>query len=496
MPQKSRDGTGRGRETANSHLASPENFRVSLSNIMIGANPIEPRDTSTGTCQGSSEDSDSTCANLPSGSEDASFPNDAALLDSSHLSGSNRSSQHQDSSEYDDSSVERSKNKGTKDKVSDSRSRTSSADESSSDAPLASSADSEQEDSFEGTNKPKTSVKKKQGKPTRSASPKNSDPSLSAETSSVEVDSSNKPDNAFTNCSTSGAESSSGADDSGWSISEDCRLRGMKEGNPAITWAEIGEALSRTKNEVKGRWKIIKDLPQNTTSDEDDTPQANKTSLAAQGNTAQKSDGDEEEAVQRNGKQGGGKGTRAPKASERTNHATAKEQHPTRWHSGKRNEKVAAENKTAKAKAKKHQEQPLASLSGEDASSESTAGSCAFVADPSEEADRQNRYMQDHVLPELYPPLLHPKPSSYFGERDCAVLAAVDSKYKRSKWLEMQANFYNVTGRMVPLRVIRAKCEQAEDDEERKMARRKDANGRKEVERWVSSLSQEVQEEP
>ncbi|KAG6003866.1 hypothetical protein E4U21_001614 [Claviceps maximensis] len=49
-------------------------------------------------------------------------------------------------------------------------------------------------------------------------------------------------------------------DQSGWTISEDSMLRGMKnESTNIVSWADIAKALRRTKNDVRARWRLIKD---------------------------------------------------------------------------------------------------------------------------------------------------------------------------------------------------------------------------------------------
>ena len=65
----------------------------------------------------------------------------------------------------------------------------------------------------------------------------------------------------------------------------------------------------------------------------------------------------------------------------------------------------------------------------------------------------------------------------------------------------MQANFYNVTGRMVPLHVIRDRCARADEEEEeeeeserrrRERQRRREVGvGREMVESWVGGVDQE-----
>lgn len=226
-------------------------------------------------------------------------------------------------------------------------------------------------------------------------------------------------------------------DASGWTLSEDMLLRSMKTGKECLPWAAIGSALKKNKAEVKARWKVIKDLPYNASSDDDD------------GNS---------------------------KTQEESSPEAPREEGKKSTNKGQKQTANAITIMPAKAVKACDAE----SLSGEEASSE------AHCLHRTEEKCLQDRYLQTHIWSELYPSSLQPVPDDHFSADDCAILAAADSKHKRSRWLEMQANFYNVTGRMVPLDVIRRKCEQAaERDVEKALAR----DGV--VQRWIDSLSQE-----
>ncbi|TDZ22512.1 Cytochrome b2 [Colletotrichum orbiculare MAFF 240422] len=88
------------------------------------------------------------------------------------------------------------------------------------------------------------------------------------------------------------------------------------------------------------------------------------------------------------------------------------------------------------------------------------------------ERARQARYIRRHVHPALYPSTVAaaaadlggrtPSPADKKQRRDDAILASVASRREATRWLEMQANFFNVTGRMIPLHSIKTRCEAAE----------------------------------
>lgn len=99
------------------------------------------------------------------------------------------------------------------------------------------------------------------------------------------------------------------------------------------------------------------------------------------------------------------------------------------------------------------------------------------------EQRRQNLYFHRHILGTLYPPTSRqPDPGANFPRRDCDILATCESRREHVKWLEMQANFYNVTGRMIPLHVIRDRCGQGKE--------------RKRIESWARDVAQEKQLDP
>ncbi|KAM5342728.1 hypothetical protein ACJ41O_013694 [Fusarium nematophilum] len=314
----------------------------------------------------------------------------------------------------------------------------------------------------------------------------------SAETDEASADANTGADSSSASNSEANTKASEKSNNSTWSISEDCLLRGMKEGDQGATWADIAAALNKSKKEVRARWNIIKNQlptdsePSNgasTTADEagnDTNPDTNDTGVDEEGKNDEEHGGDKPMAEEK----GKGKATSPVR---------------NKWHNGVRNDKVAAENKKAKAKAKAKTTVEKES-SGDEASSESSevtsSDSSSDFGYGDQEKRQERRYLQDHIYQELYPADIHPRPDGYFSKRDCELLAAIDSKYKRSRWLEMQANFYNVTGRMVPLEAIRAKCEREEQERAERKANRELERRLGSVERWVKKVSREELEDP
>lgn len=326
------------------------------------------------------------------------------------------------------------------------------------------------------------------------------DPNITAEGSSKD---------STSNCNTVSSKQSTTPNDSGWSISEDYILKGMKESDQPATWADIGSALNRSKSEVRARWKLIKDQvrPQQPSADDTTEPEPTGDSDQAGGEASpvEEDDGDDgrdkgkaaTSSVTSHGDSNGsnvnGEGNGKGKGKQASN--------TNKWHKGTRNDKVASENKQAKAEATKIQQETSKILSGEEASSESSASSSSSSQSSSisqldygnSEKNDEMRYLQDHIYADLYPAAIHPEPDAYLSKRDCELLAAIDSKQKCSRWLEMQANFFNVTGRMVPLDAIRARCERAEEREisNARQTGRDLADRLEKVEQWVTKVSQE-----
>lgn len=59
-----------------------------------------------------------------------------------------------------------------------------------------------------------------------------------------------------------------------------------------------------------------------------------------------------------------------------------------------------------------------------------------------------------------------PEPDDIFDEEDCILLALADSRHLQNRWLEIQADYFNVTGRMVPQEVLKWKLDGASTPED------------------------------
>lgn len=220
-----------------------------------------------------------------------------------------------------------------------------------------------------------------------------------------------------------------------WSVSEDELIRGIKNANNCLNWEDIGKIFNVSKADAKARWKAIRNAPTNI---------GQHSSESAPGSATTSSD-------------------KAEETNDRNKNGENKDN----------------SEETDKA--------------GEENSDSDLSSSLSLPhAIGAKETRRQKRYWRKRINSHLYPALIEPEPDAHFAKSDCEVLASMDSKYKASRWLEMQANFYNVTGRMVPLEVIRDKFEAAEQSSTMDTAdgaRDVTSRRRKSIEEWVGNIT-------
>lgn len=195
------------------------------------------------------------------------------------------------------------------------------------------------------------------------------------------------------------------ADSGGWSISEDCLLRSLKESKDNLPWSEIGTALSRSRSDAKSRWSVIRDQPsQLASSDETDDDEQQSLGLS-EASASAKAPGEAASTV----------GQESQSVAEARGDAKAKAKAEaaaaTKWHSGHRDDKVGMENKSVRSKAKERERDIL---SGEEASSESSDGDTGeddagglHYGWP-EPKRHDVHYLRSHIYPELYPSLIQP----------------------------------------------------------------------------------------
>ncbi|SPO00676.1 uncharacterized protein DNG_03424 [Cephalotrichum gorgonifer] len=186
-----------------------------------------------------------------------------------------------------------------------------------------------------------------------------------------------------------------------WTDSQDALLLSMKEGGE--TWMAIATALGRGKRDVQRRFRKVK--------------------------------------------------------------ANCEEETDKNMPHLKKNSRAGGKSWSPKMPNKKQSRAMGKSTPSSQSSSQSESTDSSPDPGSTESEGEQQLYLQEQIRENLYPPYLSLEADDHFTKRDCAVLATVDSKMRRGKWLEMQANFFNATGKMVPLSVFRDKCEAAEAEE-------------------------------
>ncbi|KAI1351762.1 hypothetical protein F5Y01DRAFT_324835 [Xylaria sp. FL0043] len=86
-----------------------------------------------------------------------------------------------------------------------------------------------------------------------------------------------------------------------------------------------------------------------------------------------------------------------------------------------------------------------------------------------EEEDEENlaaefwahrRFLYDTMLGDMYPDQKVLRADRFYSEIDCRMLAGIEARYRANKWLHIQADFCNATGRMVAAEILKAKFEE------------------------------------
>ncbi|KAI0810646.1 hypothetical protein GGR55DRAFT_118593 [Xylaria sp. FL0064] len=126
-----------------------------------------------------------------------------------------------------------------------------------------------------------------------------------------------------------------------------------------------------------------------------------------------------------------------------------------------------AEDKGKKSKDKKDKNKKGASTS--DSSSISENGGEETESEEDEEEDEENlaaefwaqrRFLYDTMFGDMYPDQKVLRADRFYSESDCRVLAGIEARYRANKWLHIQADFCNATGRMVAAEILKAKFEE------------------------------------
>ncbi|KAI1503567.1 hypothetical protein F5X99DRAFT_406880 [Biscogniauxia marginata] len=271
----------------------------------------------------------------------------------------------------------------------------------------------------------------------------------------------------------------------GWTREEDHVIVKMKtEGS---TWANIGKELDRGKKEVQRRYKAlssdaeklgltVEKLSQIWTEESEGKSEKKNKNVKNKDNSAKdeddKGDGKEKgkgnnksKAKSEKAKKGSGNGKDKSKKAD-TNKNDNKPADASS--SSSKKAPTAKTDKKSKSKAKgKKQAVPAESSSSSSSSSDGDNNKQSSSSSSSEEEEDseaehwdQQRYLYHEMWAPLYPDQRALRPDANWSADDCRTLAVLEARQRALKWMYLQSDFYNATGRMVDAAILRAKFEE------------------------------------
>ncbi|KAI0120136.1 hypothetical protein GGR51DRAFT_554170 [Nemania sp. FL0031] len=263
-------------------------------------------------------------------------------------------------------------------------------------------------------------------------------------------------DPSFENSKTEGKrEKMSSADESSdaapeWTRDED-RIIFMRK-SQGKSWAEIGKELERGRRECQQHYRMLrshaKELGITTDSlaklyieEEEEKAKPSKGSKDKSKNKSKNSDEDQSDKTKKDAK---GK-AKAKDATKSDSKSESKK---------KKNKKAASETSASDPDPESGSDSDSKSSSNEEEKEEEDA-----VA----EYWAQRRYLYDTVYGQMFPDQKVLRPDRFYSESDCRVLAGLEARYRANKWLHIQADFCNATGRMVEAWVLEAKFNEDEN---------------------------------
>ncbi|KAI0408245.1 hypothetical protein F4802DRAFT_458923 [Xylaria palmicola] len=218
----------------------------------------------------------------------------------------------------------------------------------------------------------------------------------------------------------------------------------------AKTWADIGKELDRPRRECQHRHRVLasraKELGITTTK------------------LAKLYVEDDEEGVGK--KRSKDKGKKKSK-SVVTDDESEQEQQQKKGKGKETNKSTASKTKSnSKKKMKKHSSGAGSETSDPDDDDDDDDDDNQEAAEEQEgeygdtaaaEYWEERRYLYDVRYGALYPDRKALRPDRFYSESDCRVLAGLEARHRALKWLHIQADFRNATGRMVEADMLRAK---------------------------------------
>lgn len=313
--------------------------------------------------------------------------------------------------------------------------------------------------------------------------------------------------NTIAACGTDGAETPSAAGQSAatssgalstpstegnWTLSEDGMILGMKEDN--ATWDDIANAIGRGRSEVKKRYHELKVEKANEAAgvgkrkmdrvirvpvDKDKAKKKAELVCAPPSEVTTESGSESDGGSGTNGGASISSGDLPGKSSKRVSFTDSDEgsesgededdedEEEDEYYDADDDEEEDEEEDDKTEEEKQDNFSFSFSYSSSSSEDEDGYGYDADDYDPygpmdpiawERERRRQHRFIERYLWASLY---RNNASSSHqgFSKRDRAILASLRDRAVANRYLEMQANFFNATGRMVPLHLIQAKLE-------------------------------------
>ncbi|KAM0286006.1 hypothetical protein ACHAQH_001195 [Verticillium albo-atrum] len=425
-------------------VARDEEFRISAANLILGLNPFVPKHNKR-----------------PTRHEDKPGSETGPAADSNPESSGKSTDTDEKSSEGQSTTSEESANAETAAAVKSSEELSSAAESSGAET---STSDQAAEDTSSGKSEQSVSFAEEKSQTDESTQTSSADDSTNG---SKGESAEKKP-----------TDTQPGK----WTESDDAMIVGMKEDN--ATWAVIGNAIGRGKNEAKKRYHEIK---------------------VAKANAAAEHSGGKESTHEQKPKEPVKSDRREiPKDASDKDTKDPKNKHN---HQQENYNKTGSTPKSAGSTTSASLSAMEAALLASPASSATSSDGAGYDADdydpysPNPRTDpiahererrRQDRFMQRHLWAALYPRRGTAEAEDFadrgFSRRDRRLLAELEDRRIGNRWLEMQANFFNATGRMLPLHLIKAKLEGQSPTEEEQMLPRV-ARFEQMVASWNSSVA-------
>ncbi|KAI0193954.1 hypothetical protein EV127DRAFT_504706 [Xylaria flabelliformis] len=198
--------------------------------------------------------------------------------------------------------------------------------------------------------------------------------------------------------------------------------------NSHIRWAEIGKELKRGRRECQQRHRAL-------------SSHAKELGITTAQLAKLYIEEDEEDEDRDEGK--------SKNSNKKTDKSKAK-------HKDKSTDDSISDSKPETSSKRRKKKNKKAVSETSDSDSDTSSGD-EDDDDPEVEYWAQRRYIYDTLHGEMYPDQKVLHPDRFYSESDCRVLAGLEARYRANKWLHIQADFCNATGRMVEAEILKAK---------------------------------------